>query len=155
MPLSSRERLLLAAALTAGTPLAAQQGGEIGAQAIGTASDPALAVAALYAAVRTSNRTRVSVSAGVGASADRVAYRGEVLGHFLLSPAKRKGAGFYFAGGVAAVGGPVERGYLVLAIGIEQRPGAGSGWAAEAGVGGGGRVLVGYRWRWRSRTAVP
>jgi hypothetical protein len=155
MRLSSCERLVLAAALTAGAPLSAQQGRELGVQAIGTASDPALAVAALYAGLRTSSRTRVSASAGIGASSDQVAYRGEILGHFLLSPAKREGTGFYFAGGVAAVGGAVERGYLVLTIGVEQRPGAGAGWVAEAGVGGGVRLLLGYRWRWLGRAALP
>lgn len=155
MLLSWRERLLLTAALTATAPLAAQQGRELGVQAIGTASDPALAVIGLYGGVRTSNRTRVSLSAGVGPSSDQLAYRGEVLGHFLLSPAKRSGAGFYFAGGVAAVGGPVERGYLVLTIGVEQHPGAGAGWVAEAGIGGGARVLLGYRWRWLPRAFLP
>jgi hypothetical protein len=56
--------------------------------------------------------------------------------------------GAYLAGGVAAVGGPADRGYLVLAAGIEDRPGARSGWFLEAGVGGGARLAAGYRWRW-------
>jgi hypothetical protein len=92
----------------------------------------------------------MSVSAGMGAAAGDLAFRAELLGHFLLSPNKRKGTGPYFAAGVAAVGGPVERGYLVLTLGVEQRPGAGSGWTAEAGLGGGFRVALGYRWRRRS-----
>ena len=128
-------------------PLAAQRAHEIGIQAVGTASDPLLGVGALYGALRTSNRTRLSVSGGVGGSAGELAFRGELLGHFLLSPSKRKGTGPYFAAGVAAVGGPVERGYLVLTLGVEQRPGGGAGWAAEAGVGGGLRLALGYRWR--------
>ena len=128
-------------------PLAAQQAREIGIQAIGTASDPVLGVGALYGALRTSNRTRVSVTGGVGGSAGELAFRAELLGHFLLSPNKRNGPGPYFAAGVAAVGGPLERGYLVLTLGVEQRPGGGAGWAAEAGVGGGFRLALGYRWR--------
>jgi hypothetical protein len=128
-------------------PLAAQQAHEIGVQGIGTASDPVLGVGALYGALRTSNRTRLSFSGGVGGSAGELAFRTELLGHFLLSPNKRKGTGPYFAAGVAAVGGPVERGYLVLTLGIEQRPGGGTGWALEAGVGGGFRLALGYRWR--------
>ena len=128
-------------------PLAAQQPHEIGIQAIGTASDPVAGVGALYGALRTSNRTRLSVTGGVGGSAGELAFRAELLGHFLLSPNKRRGTGPYFAAGVAAVGGPVERGYLVLTLGVEQRPGGGAGWAAEVGVGGGLRLALGYRWR--------
>ena len=45
------------------------------------------------------------------------------------------------------VGGPVEQGYLVVAIGLEGRPGARAGWFVEAGVGGGARLALGYRWR--------
>ncbi|MBA3893587.1 MAG: hypothetical protein H0X69_07810, partial [Gemmatimonadales bacterium] len=59
-----------------------------------------------------------------------------------------QGPGVYVAGGVGAVGGPADRGYLVLALGIENRPGGPSGWFAEAGVGGGARLAGGYRWRW-------
>ncbi|HJR15643.1 MAG TPA: hypothetical protein VJ808_02225 [Gemmatimonadales bacterium] len=154
MPSHWSELLLLASALTFGLPLAAQQGSEAGVLAIGTASDPAVAVLALYGAVRTSTRSRLSLSAGAGASAGEAAFRGEILGHFLLSPGKRKGAGFYLAGGVAAAAGPVDRGYLVLTFGIEDRPGAGAGWAVEAGVGGGARLALGYRWRWLG-SAVP
>jgi hypothetical protein len=81
--------------------------------------------------------------------------RGELLGHFLLSPGKRSGPGFYFAGGLAGVTGEVTRGYLVLTMGLEDRPGAGSGWAVEAGIGGGFRVGLGYRWRLGSRSPAP
>jgi len=147
--------MLVAAALAWGSPLPAQQAREIGLQAMGTASDPALAAAALYAAVRTSTRTRLSAAAGPGASSGKLAMRGELLGHFLLSPNKLKGAGLYFAGGVAAVAGPVSRGYLVLTLGVEDRPGAGAGWAAEIGVGGGVRLALGYRWRRLRSPAVP
>jgi hypothetical protein len=146
MPLPWRE--LLAVALSGVTPLAAQQGAELGVQLVGTASDPALAVLGVYGGARTSARTRVSATAGVGVSDGDAAFRGEVLGHFLLSPNQPSGPGFYFAGGVAMVEGPVDRGYLVLTVGLEDRPAAGSGWAVEAGVGGGVRVLLGYRWRW-------
>jgi hypothetical protein len=146
---------VLSAALLWAPPISAQQTREFGIQAIGTASDPVLGVGALFGALRTSNRTRLSGTAGLGGSGGEVAFRAELLGHFLLNPNKRKGTGPYFAAGVAAVGGPVERGYLVLTLGVEQRPGAGSGWAAEAGVGGGFRVALGYRWRRRSARLQP
>ncbi len=149
--------LVLAAVVALGwaPPMPAQQAREIGVQALATASDPALAVGALYAALRPSTRTRLSVSAGAGISSGEPAVRGELLGHFLLSPNKLVGTGLYFAGGVAVVAGPVERGYLVLTLGIEDRPGAANGWMAELGVGGGARVALGYRWRGRRQAALP
>jgi hypothetical protein len=141
--------LLLAGGLIGVAPLAAQQGKELGVQVVSTASDPALAVAGLYGGLRTSSRTRLSVAAGGGASSDGdPAFRAEALAHFLLSPGKREGWGFYFAGGLAAVEGPVDRGYLVLTVGVEDRPAAPSGWAVELGMGGGVRLGLAYRWRW-------
>jgi hypothetical protein len=143
-----------AALLLAASPLAAQQVREIGLQATATASDPALVIGGLSAGLRTSRRTRVSMAAGVGASGGDAAWRGELLAHFLLSPDRRRGAGFYGAGGLAVVGGPVDEGYLVLALGVEGRPGGQSGWFVEGGVGGGARVAAGYRWRTRP-TGLP
>jgi hypothetical protein len=128
-------------------PAVAQHGREIGVQVTATASDPALAVAGLYGALRTSARTRVSAALGAGVAAGELAGRGELLGHFLLNPGQPRGVAFYFAGGLAAVAGPVAGGYLVLSAGLEERPGRTSGWAVEVGVGGGFRVLAGYRWR--------
>jgi len=130
-------------------PLPAQYGREIGVQVMGTASDPVLAVGSLYAALRPANRTRLSASAGAGISSGEAAVRGELLGHFLLSPNKLAGTGFYVAGGVAVVAGPVDRGYLVLTLGLEDRPGSPSGWMVELGLGGGARLALGYRWRGR------
>jgi hypothetical protein len=135
-------------AMAGATQSFAQQVREIGVEAVSTFSDPAVAVAGPYVALRTSGRSRISAALGAGVSQRAFAWRAEALGHFLLSPAQRRSWGAYVAGGIAAVGGPVSRGYLVLALGIEQRPGGRSGWAAEAGVGGGVRFAAGYRWRW-------
>jgi hypothetical protein len=141
--------LSAAAALAAAAPPAgAQQVRELGLQGVGTLADPATAVAGVYAGWRPTRRARLSATIGVGGSGGETAWRGELLGHFLLSPTRRQGPGIYLAGGVAAAGGPVDEGYLVLAVGIEGRPGAGSGWFGEVGVGGGARVSAGYRWRW-------
>jgi hypothetical protein len=140
-----------AALAVAAPPAGAQKVRELGIQAIGTLSDPALAVGGVYAGWRPARRARLSVSFGLGGSGGETAWRGEVLGHFLLAPTRRQGSGVYLAGGVAAVGGEVDQGYLVLAVGIEGRPGAASGWFAEAGVGGGARFSAGYRWRWFPR----
>ena len=54
---------------------------------------PALAVAGMYGGARTSARTRVSAAAGAGFRRGEAALRGEMLGHFLLSPEQRRGAG--------------------------------------------------------------
>ena len=140
--------LSAAAALAAATPAGAQQAKELGMQATGTWSDPALAVGGVYAGWRPSSRGRISAAFGVGGSDGEAAWRGELLGHFLLAPAKKQGPGVYLAAGVAVVGGPADRGYLVLTLGVEARPGGASGWFAEAGVGGGARLATGYRWRW-------
>jgi hypothetical protein len=141
------ELLAGAGTLAGAAPTAAQRVREIGIEAIATSSDPVLAVAGAYTGIRTSGRTRFSASLGAGVSDRELAWRAEGLGHFLLSPDRLRGWGAYFTGGLAAVGGPVNRGYLVLALGLEERPGAGSGWAAEVGVGGGIRVALAYRWR--------
>jgi hypothetical protein len=146
-----RWRELLLAIVVLPAPGAAQQIREIGLQAVGTASDPALVVAGVYGGLRTSGRTRVSAGLGAGVSGSELAWRGELLAHFLLSPEERKRAGVYVAGGIAAVEGVVSRGYLVLTIGIEEQPRSSSGWALEAGVGGGVRIGLGYRWRWFPR----
>jgi hypothetical protein len=139
---------LLAAALgSGGAPAAAQQVTEFGVVGIATASDPALVVAGGYGAIRTSRRTRISAELGAGVSDGRAAWRGELLAHFLLNPTRRGGVGIYGAGGIAAVGGPVDQGYLVLTLGLEARPGGRSGWFVEAGVGGGARLAAGLRWR--------
>jgi hypothetical protein len=139
---------LLAAALGSGrTPVAAQQVTEFGIAGIATASDPALVVAGGYGAIRASRRTRISAGIGAGVSDGRAAWRGELLAHFLLNPTRRSGVGVYGAGGIAAVGGPVDQGYLVLTLGLEARPGGRSGWFVEAGVGGGARLAAGVRWR--------
>jgi hypothetical protein len=148
MPFPWPELAALAGIVAWVAPAAAQHGREIGVQATVTVSDPALAVAGAYAALRTSARTRVSVNLGAGIAAGEPAGRAEVLGHFLLNPGQPKGAAFYFAGGLAAVTGPVPGGYLVVSAGLEERPGRHAGWALEVGVGGGFRVAAGYRWRW-------
>jgi hypothetical protein len=140
--------VLVAMVLLTASPLAAQQGKEFGLQAIGAASDPVLGVAAVYGAIRTSSQTRVSASAGAGVSRGEAAWRGELLVHLQVNPGARRGLGVYAAGGVAAVGGPVERGYIVLTLGMEQHPGLPTGWFVEAGIGGGARLALGYRWRW-------
>ena len=147
MPSPWRELLVVGAALTSSRPGTAQQVTEIGIHAIGTFSQPALAVAGGYGALRTLGRTRVSVSLTAGTSDGKLAARGELLGHFLLSPEEQRKPGFYLAGGIAGIGGVVDRGYLVLTAGVEQRPRGSSGWVVEAGIGGGLRVGLGYRWR--------
>jgi hypothetical protein len=143
-----RELLLSGAALGSTRPANAQHAWEAGVQAVGTLSDPALAALGGYGGLRVSARTRLVGYLGAGISDDRLAWRGELLGHFLLNPDEPRKPGFYFGAGVAGVEGAAGRGYLVLTAGVEARPGGASGWVLEAGVGGGFRVGLGYRWRW-------
>jgi hypothetical protein len=140
-------RLLAAAAIVVAPPAAAQRVTELGLQATGTSSDPALFVGGATGAVRLSERGRLALMLGAGGSDGDFAWRGEAAAHFLLSPRRRVGVAAYGGGGVAVVGGPVERGYLLLTLGLESAPGSRSGWFAEAGVGGGVRLAAGWRWR--------
>jgi hypothetical protein len=139
--------LLAAAGATWAAPLAAQRVTELGLHALVAAADPALVVGGAYAALRPTRRLRLAITAAAGGSEAGFAARGELLGHFLLDPTARSGAGVYAGGGVAGVAGGPDEGYVVLLLGFESRPGSSAGWAAEVGVGGGVRVAVGYRWR--------
>ncbi len=139
---------LAAAVLLAPPPVAAQRIAELGVQATALIAEPGSVVLGGYGALRTSLRTRVSLAGGAGVSSGEATVRGEALAHFLLNPTRTHGVGPYVAGGLALVEGPVDEGYVVLALGLEGRPGATSGWFIEAGVGGGVRLAGGFRHRW-------
>ncbi|HEU5170501.1 MAG TPA: hypothetical protein VFU46_08180 [Gemmatimonadales bacterium] len=143
-----RSLLLLAAGAAGARQLVAQRVAELGVQGLIATSQPVLAVGGIYGALRVSGRVRLAATAGAGAAGGDAAGRAELLAHFMLNPAAARGAAVYAGGGVAAVAGPLEEGYLVVLLGIEAAPGRNSGWALEAGVGGGVRVTAGYRWRW-------
>lgn len=128
-------------------PAAAQRVSELGLHALLTTSSPVLWGGGVYGAVRTSPRVRIAATVAAGEAGGAVAGRGELVGHFLLNPTNRAGAGAYAGGGVAGVIGPNDQGYLVLLLGIEGSPGARAGWALELGVGAGLRIAAGYRWR--------
>lgn len=128
-------------------PAVAQQATELGLGAVATSSDPVVVVAGGYGAFRLSDRGRMAALLGVGVAEGAFAWRGEAVGHFLVSPGQRHGWGVYLAGGLAVAGTPATRGYIMLGLGIEERPGAHEGWVGELGVGGGVRVALGYRWR--------
>jgi len=133
-----------------GRPLAAQHAVEYGVHAVATFAMPDLVAGGGYAAVRSGERARLALTLAAGTADGDVAFRGELLGHFLLSPRATQGVGFYALGGAAVA--DVEstgdtQGHMVLGLGMESRPGARSGWALEAGIGGGLRIALGYRWR--------
>lgn len=125
---------------------AAQRARELGLHAIFTAQEDELFAAGLYGAVRTTRRTRLALTAAAGSAGGEFAARGEVLGHFLLSPGST-GAGVYGGGGLAGITGAADEGFVVLLLGIEQAPGGRAGWYLEGGLGGGLRIAAGYRWR--------
>jgi hypothetical protein len=133
-----------------GCPLAAQHPVEYGIHAVATFATPDLFAGGGYAAVRSGERARLALTLAAGTADGDVAFRGELLGHFLLSPRATHGVGFYALGGAAVA--DVEstgdtQGYMVLGLGVESSPGSPSGWALEAGIGGGFRIAAGYRWR--------
>ncbi|HEU4829652.1 MAG TPA: hypothetical protein VFT04_10685 [Gemmatimonadales bacterium] len=128
-------------------PAEAQRARELGLHAVFTAQDDELVAGGLYGAIRTTRRTRLALTAAAGSAGGEFVARGEILGHFLLSPASR-GVGVYGGGGIAGIAGAGEEGFLVLLIGLEHAPGGSAGWYLEGGVGGGARISAGYRWRW-------
>ena len=133
-----------------GRPLAAQHPVEYGVHAVATFATPDLVAGGGYAAVRPGERARLALTVAAGTADGDVAFRGELLAHFLLSPRAKRGVGFYALGGAAVADlestGDTQ-GYMVLGLGMESRPGTRSGWALEAGIGGGLRIAAGYRWR--------
>ena len=126
--------------------MVAQRARELGINAVFTAQDEALFAGGVYGAIRTTRRTRLALTAAAGSAGGEFVARGELLGHFLLSPGSRA-IGVYGGGGVAGIVGAGEEGFLVLLLGIEHAPGGGAGWYLEGGLGGGARIAAGSRWR--------
>lgn len=124
----------------------AQRAREVGLHAVFTGQEAELLAGGVYGAIRTTRRTRLGFTAAAGSAGGEFVARGELLGHFLLSPAST-GPGVYGGGGIAGIAGADEEGFLVLLLGIEQGPGGRSGWYLEGGLGGGVRIAAGYRWR--------
>lgn len=139
------EWVILALLLLPGS-LMAQRGVEVGLHAMGTAATADFVGAGPQVAFRPGGRERFVVTLTPGVLDGDPAFRGELLGQFLLNPRSRT-TGFYAGGGLAGIVGAAEEGYVVLLIGVESHPGGRSGWMLEAGIGGGVRVLAGYRWR--------
>jgi len=129
------------------TALSAQTAREIGVHATVLTTDPTVWLGGLSGAVRPSSRVRAVALIGAGVQGDAVAWRGELLWQFLLTPRARQGVGVYGGGGVGVSGGPDTEGVVVLTVGLEARPGSRTGWAFEVGVGGGVRLSASYRWR--------
>jgi hypothetical protein len=136
-------------------PIAAQRVIEAGFHAVTTVAPSTLAGVGGYGAARVGERARIALTLTAAGWEGRWAARGELLGHFLLSPRRSHGVGVYGLGGVAGVLGVRDQGFAVLGLGVESRPGRRSGWALEIGAGGGLRVAAGYRWRRFPGSWVP
>ena len=107
--------------------------------------------AGLGLGMRPPGRLRIALNTTAGALEGRFAARAEGLLSFHLNAGRESGASPYAGAGVAARATRVStRGYVLVLIGLEQRPGRRAGWFLEAGVGGGLRVSAGYRFRWGS-----
>ena len=138
--------LLLLPLFTASAPqrLSAQRvSREFGVQGYGLLADEGRIGGGVFGALRVGPRARLSLVAGGEGGGGGV----EGLVHLLLAPAKRRGAGAYVAGGLAADVADRTEAWIVALVGVEGTPGGGQGWVIEAGVGGGVRVVAGWRWR--------
>lgn len=117
---------------------------------VGTFGRPAVAGAGAGLAWRDRGRTRVGAAFVLGlGSGDALGGRAELVYHFLLDPARRRGSALYAGGGasVSAAGDGRLRPYLLVVIGAETAPGSRSSSFVEIGAGGGIRAAVGMRWR--------
>jgi hypothetical protein len=139
--------ILVTTILAAARALTGQVRHELGMQVTATTGRPAALVAGLAWAWRPGYRDRLVLHSGLGVAEHRLAARSEVVWHFLLQPAAPSGVGVYGGAGLAGQVARSARGWIVVLVGIESRPGGRSGWMLEAGVGGGVRVGAGYRWR--------
>jgi hypothetical protein len=118
--------------------------------AVGTLSRPAFAGLGAGLAWRDAGRTRIAAALAGGAlEGAGPALRAEVVGHFLLDPARTRGDVIYGGGGLAVL--LDEHGrlhpYVQLVLGAENAPGGRRGTFLEVGVGGGARLAIGMRWR--------
>lgn len=98
--------------------------------------------------VRPPGRLRVSANATAGDRDGVLGIRVEGMMSFHLNAGREHGFTPYAAAGLAALATrSATRGFVLVLLGVEQRPGRPSGWFVEAGVGGGFRLSAGYRLR--------
>ena len=136
--------------LLAAAPLAAQEptGLEAGPLGGAIAARRDFVGGGVAIGLRPGGGVRVVLAGLAGGAGGGFAVRGEVVGHLMLTPARRRGLGLYGLGGVAGTAGPTDRADLVLGLGVETAPAGPWGVALEGGVGGGARLLIAIRRRW-------
>jgi len=120
---------------------------EFGVEAYTLRATPDRVGGALFAGWRVAPRVRLSLLGGMDGGDGGTAGRAEALVHFLLAPGRKRGAGIYGAGGLAADFAGRTEARIVALVGLEQSPGGRQGGILEAGVGGGWRFAAGWRWR--------
>lgn len=144
----SRRLALLLWLVPAALPGQEPTGFEVGPLALATLAREGFAGGGLSLGWRPGGGVRLVVATALGARDGGAAGRGELLGHLMLTPARRSGVGVYGVGGIAGTIDGGRRGDLVLGLGLESRPAAGWGVALEGGVGGGVRLMLAVRRRW-------
>ncbi len=131
--------------------LQAQRAREWQLQGIATLGRERFVGGGLGIALRTDGRMRLALAVNAGDLEGTAAVRSEATVSYHLNPFKRSGVSPYVVGGAALVlTGDRSGEYLLLSVGLESRPGAGTGWFLEAGVGGGIRLTGGLRLRRRT-----
>ena len=146
-------KLALVFALAAPRSARAQGWREAQLWAVGALSRPAFTGFGAGLAWRDGGRTRISASlAGGVLGGAGPAARAEIVGHFLLDPARTRGDAVYGGGGLAVL--MDEHGrlhpYVQLVLGAENAPSGPRRTFVEVGVGGGARLAIGLRWRKRN-----
>ncbi len=138
---------ILALASVAPSPVRAQRPpSSVGIQATLVGSDPAFEGVGGTVVKALDRQLRLTAGATVGRAGSETRGRGELALEYLFDPATR-GWSPRLAGGVAGVSGPRGGGYVLLEVGLEQRPRDRTGWRIDLGVGGGVRVAASFTWR--------
>ena len=140
--------LALVAVLAArSTPVQAQRPGPaLGVTATVVGSDPVYGGLGAVASLPLDRQLRLTADVTGGRAGRQARGRGEVRLEFLLDPTAR-GWSPWVGGGAAGVTGARGGGYLVVMVGLEQRPRARTGWRVGLGVGGGARIGASLVWR--------
>jgi hypothetical protein len=136
-----------AALLLAADRVESQVRQEWGAQVTAASGRPAFLGGGVLWGWRPGVRDRMMLHGAVGAAEHQAALRVEAVWHFMLNPRTESGVAAYVGGGIGGQFAATNHGWLLVTVGLEQKPGAKRGWTVELGLGGGVRFAVGYRWR--------
>jgi hypothetical protein len=117
----------------------------LGGSALGVASDPVFVGLGTVLRASVDRQVRMRVGAWAGRRGRATAGRAEAVMELVLDPGTAGWSPFAGGGFAVAVDRRDAEAYLVVSVGLEQRPAGRSGWWFETGLGAGVRVGLGYR----------